>query len=1194
MTRIQTINLVACVALGAGCSSIQFGPTIDGVSPNWGYNGEATPVAVLGEAFLPGMAVSGEKVSRYDRDFIVTLEGGTNQSLEGVKQVGSNQIDGIVPPGLAPGWYGLRVDTPGGETALLEDAFEVTSSRADEIEISLSRTVVPISGLAIVRMTLLDPDGGTVPESVEVQVRMVPTDTDGSGFSVSAGDLNEPLGGEGTDTFVGHLSQTGEGFVGISSAEPDDVWVEVSANIRDRFALSARELVRFEASQVVGVKVTLPEIDSYVRAGSSFPVSLALVDFAGNTVLDQPATVALTEYCLGGSLNETITFVGSATVSVTPTRACPDNRIRAFGVVEGTGIDGLSDAFEVRPGVLSELLVMSSPEQIQAGIEDVMVFAQGADAWQNPSTASLGDLVLSDEMGTLSDANGNGFFECDEVVPGTAQCTARLYIASDSRIIDVTNPDDVSGQAGPIQVEAGAGTDIDVRIEDAVVTAGDGVTVNIQIQDPFGNPLILGSVDREALLFSDNDGPVACLSNGATTEDRTYRFECEFTISGIGRQLNVLSPTMGVGGNDGPVDVLPAELEYVEATLDEWALIDGAVAGDAVAVALEGFDRFGNRVIGTEELTIDTVGGNAAPDSTVMEDGVGLVNVAVLAALRGESIWFFRDGKAVGGTDSFDVAAASPTAVTLTMEAPWALAGEPVPVHIDMVDDHGNIVYGAPETYTLSSIGGLGPEVVGEVDGSARASMLYTTAGLGDILEVDVGGFTSSIGPVDVARSCGPLGGSGLRAMGHADGRVCLPSDSYAEIDLSWSVPDFFHAIVRFDGDILYRGSDSSIEVSLGDAGGWFVDALIMDEEACGVVQDITVYAGHEGEAVGPVSLVPASEVLIAGSESATASTGVWISADQCSGDAASGAALFVRTDKGRVDGLAETVVLPSGKGLVFNLNDDGEAEVDWLMAEEATSSRSQLMVGSGDGSSQGDTEIEVHGDSLPPFVLEASPSGSFGGMFEEIEIHFSEPMLPTSGITEHLMVSSGDIAYFPEVTFDSSMTVLRAVLDSPVDSSMTTWDMVLRDSLRDSAGNRLDGDLDLLPGGDWIGQVGPTGVEPIDVIACSITSGWFQPDGDDGPGFETEFVWISVEGTETGDWWQIDVIREGGESVFRTFSPMIRPFDESLLFDGKDLNGRTLEPGRYELSVSAVDGHGNVGQGCVSSVVINQTLNPE
>jgi len=1194
MKSLDTISLAAAALLYVGCSPVQFGPTIEGVSPNWGYNGEPTSITVMGDAFLPGMAVNGESVSRYDRDFIITLNGPSTETLEGVKQVGAGQLDGVVPPGLTPGWYGLRVDTPGGETAHLEDAFEVTSSRADAISISLSRTVVPISGLAIVRMALLDPDGGAVQESVQVQVRMVPTHTDGSGFSISAGDLEEPSIEPGSGTIVGHLGATGEGFVGISSSETDEAWLEVSAIIRDRFTLTARELVRFEAGQVAGVKVGLPDIGTHVRAGTSFPVALELVDFAGNTVHDQPATVALTEHCLGGSLNETITFVGNASVSVTPTRSCLENRIKAFGVVEGAGVEGVSEPFEVRPGVLSELLVMSSPERIQAGIEDVIVFAQGADAWQNPSTALLGGLILSDEAGPLSDANGNGHYECDEVVPGTAQCTARLYIASESRVIHVINPDEVSGQTGPIQVIAGAGAGIEVTLGDTTVTAGDSVEVNLQIQDSFGNALILGSDDRDALLFFDDDGPISCLSNGGVVEDRTYEFECEFFIAGPDRQLNVLSPTMGVGGSTEPLLVLPGALSHVESTLDEWVLSEGAVAGDGVAIALEGFDQYGNRVQGLHDLSVRTVGGAAIPDSTVLSEGVGLVNVFVQTALKGESVWFFQDGQPVGGTECFDVSAGPPSSVDLALDPPWAWVGEPLAVTITVMDEYGNTAQGDSGPFSLRSRGGLGPDIVGTMTGEIQVDMAFTTAGIGDVLEVDAWGFTTTYGLVDVARACGPLGGPGLRATGHADGRICLPVDGDTDLALSWDIPDFLHGYVRLDRSTIYRGTATEVDVTVGVSGGWTADALLIDGDGCGVAESIDVYVGHEGEAVGPVSVISASDALIGGADPATGSTGVWISADQCSGDPAAGASLFIRTNKGVVEGLGETPVLPSGKGLTFNLNDEGQAEVEWSMSDEETAAEAQLLVGSGDGSAKGVAEIVVHGDSRPPYVLGATPSGSYGGLFSEVEIEFSEPMLPASGIADHLMISSGAMAYFPEVVFDPSMTVLTATLDSPVDSSSTAWEVVLRDSLRDTAGNRLDGDLNSLPGGDWVGQIGPLGPDPIDVVSCSLTTGWFQPDGDHGPGLASEFVWISVESTDVGDWWQVDVTHPDGLSVSRTFSPMIRPFDETLMFDGKDLNGRILKPGRYEVAIYAVDGIGNTGQPCVSSVVVKQSLNAD
>ena len=107
----------------------------------------------------------------------------------------------------------------------------------------------------------------------------------------------------------------------------------------------------------------------------------------------------------------------------------------------------------------------------------------------------------------------------------------------------------------------------------------------------------------------------------------------------------------------------------------------------------------------------------------------------------------------------------------------------------------------------------------------------------------------------------------------------------------------------------------------------------------------------------------------------------------------------------------------------------------------------------------------------------------------------------------------------------------------------------------------------------------------------CGLSTGWFKPDGDDGSGVESDVVWIDLEATSPADWWRLEVIDSAGELRSRKFWPMIRPFGETILFEAKADDGRTLEAGRYELSVATLDSESNIGSACVSSVVIVHTL---
>ena len=215
----------------------------------------------------------------------------------------------------------------------------------------------------------------------------------------------------------------------------------------------------------------------------------------------QPATVALTEGCVGDGWGDHVTFVDSVVVSVSPTGACDSNTIDAFGVVEGGSVSGQSRPFRVRPGPMAGLDVLASPAVAQAGVDDVVLFIQGQDAWGNFTEAPLSGLALFDEHGPVSESNGNGTFSCETLGEGTAQCTVRLYMAAASRVIRVEDGSGLEGSANPIQVTPGPGDRLLVTLDSMEVVAGESFTAEVTVEDAFGNRLILGSGDLEYRLF---------------------------------------------------------------------------------------------------------------------------------------------------------------------------------------------------------------------------------------------------------------------------------------------------------------------------------------------------------------------------------------------------------------------------------------------------------------------------------------------------------------------------------------------------------------------------------------------------------------------------------------------------------------------------------------------------------------------
>jgi hypothetical protein len=332
------------------------------------------------------------------------------------------------------------------------------------------------------------------------------------------------------------------------------------------------------------------------------------------------------------------------------------------------------------------------------------------------------------------------------------------------------------------------------------------------------------------------------------------------------------------------------------------------------------------------------------------------------------------------------------------------------------------------------------------------------------------------------------------------------------------------------------------------------------------------------------------ADSLTSATEGPAGSTGVAISALQCSGDAAVDTELLIRVDKGELASM-DSLVESEGSGLRVELDSFGEGSVEWTMAGEDSESEAALFVGTVNQAAFGRYEIDVRGDSRPPYVTGMSPAGAIGGSVDRLEIFFSEPMLELGSIEDEITILSpiGSPAF--TASFGEADDTLIVDMSVPIDADTLMWDVELSDSFRDLSGNRLDGDLDGEAGGAWVGMIGPTGAEAPSVIQCGLSTGWFKPDGDDGSGVESDVVWIDLEASSPADWWRLDVVDLNGTLRARTFWPMIRPFGETIPFDGTDHEGRTLDAGHYGLSVSAVDGESNIGSECVSTVVIVHTL---
>ena len=732
-----------------------------------------------------------------------------------------------------------------------------------------------------------------------------------------------------------------------------------------------------------------------------------------------------------------------------------------------------------------------------------------------------------------------------------------------------------------------------VDLEVSTVVAGESFTAQVSAEDAFGNPIILGTADLGSMVFSDEFGGAGCSLKASDVLARRYEFDCSVTVASDENELHVQIPTLGVIGHSERFTVEAGSLASVVLTIDEGVLLSGVDAGDSFPLAVEGLDAFGNRVTGAWSVTLRNVAGGMDVTELTLLEGVAFQWVVMTRAALGDSIWALSGTNALGGTPGFDVRPGAATELQASVDRPWAFVGQGMDVSLALVDEFGNPTEFGTVPYEIDPVGGLGPVFSGVMAGTTRVPVVFDEAGLGEDLLVQVGDYSTVIPDLDVALECGDSPRE-LVAAGVLDGRLCLGSAATVSVD--WDTEGLVHTSLTQDGQRLARGDLDGIEVELIEVGETTIEAMFVGADACGEVASIALYGGAIGAPVGPVGMLASSETLISGADGSLSTLELLIEARECSGDPAAFSPLTVRTDRGAIideDGMA---VLPTGEGLQVVLDEAGEAMVAVSTAEATGAGPSLVVVGSESGAAIGLAEFDVSGDSLPPSVLEVSPSGTVSGWLDEVVIRFSERMLwiddlLPAGTYFDVTNAAGEPVAIAEASWGESVRTLTLAFAEPVDVSSDVITLELFDTLRDASGNRLDGDVDGEATGDWIRVIGDVIDDAPDVTRCEMSAGWFRPDGDDGEGVNADYVWLSMEAEWASDWWRIDVIDPDDGLVARHLKPRVRPLDGSFVFDGRDASGRVLEEGLVVLQVHAMDEYGNVGAGCRAAVVIDQVV---
>ncbi|MES2641206.1 MAG: Ig-like domain-containing protein [Myxococcota bacterium] len=1171
----------------AGCTLSPAAPSIDSVSPTWGYNGEPTEIEISGAHFFPTVIV-GDVIDPEDDDgrvegtFQAWLVGDQTYALEDVQHVSYDVVSAEVPEGVPIGVYDLRVEVPSGLVTTGVDLFTVTDTRADHLHVTVEdfAPAYTVGEEAALTVRLEDPEDQGVRQTLEVEIVAVPSDP----LTKVSFEPDGLIDQETIDGGVrGWLSSTGVGQVKVTSEVVDNILFKVDAVAPT--TIEGDEIpLSWAAGDVASVEVLLPSENFQAVAGEPFDVTIRFLDPFGNVLPSAGTTVNLADACTSGSVTSPTWYAFGAevgegdTVTIELTEACAANKI-LVNAVEGVGE---SDTFAVIPAEHVGYTVAPVYPVVTAGAE-LPIFVAAVDEFGNLLTDHTATLTLYDDLGGLDPWRARGEQVCSGFVAGTSFCLVRAWTAGTDVVIRAVDPAGKVGFAEPIEIVPAEASALLVVIDEPSVEAGETFPVTVHALDAYDNSVEFDPTGADPVVWSDDSGTIACVWSGS--DESGQRFDC--TIVGAVADANVEARVLGlVSAAAGPLVVTNAALADVEVDPQGTTF----VAGSAFTVALRGFDSFGNAYLVQTDPEIDLTdnAGTLVPDTAVLGPA-GTVEVSAVVYRAGTAVRLYASQGGVGLGASRPLLVSPDVLDSLQVDAPaWVSVDEPAAIGITAVDAYGNAVPTYAGSVTLSSAGGGCDTVVvtGFSDGTAHVDLDCPTPQLSDELRAtDTAGYAGEsdvMDIVDLACADGPT--AVLELDGDDDTIRCLADGASLTVtaDSSGSLAGADSIAVRHFTDVestSVRTPSDSATFTYDTTGTRSIEVLVADARACADLAVGEAYIGsNDGEATGPIIVATSAPTVAAGG-----TLTVTVAARDCTEDLAAGQRILVRADLGSVGGTS------TGSGLTVTLDAVGATIFTWSFVDSGYAGIATVYAGSAGGGAIGSRSVLVTGDSAHPTVLEATPTGTHLGSIESITVTFSEAM--TASLFTNLYVPltgpSGTVSATYTLSADGTTVVVTP--NTPIDGSTGSYTLSLSQNLRDLAGNRLDG--------GWSGVWGPAVfsfgnlVDTVpDITACAASGTTFTPDGDDGAGSDADEVTVTPTAAGSPAWWWFTVY-DADETRVRSHRTLGTA--SQVRWDGRGDDGILRDAGPYRLSISAIDGNGNVGGQCDVTVDLQQYVDP-
>lgn len=1184
--------------------------SITSVDPSWLYNGDYEQITVVGENFYPQVELEvREAGGRLDRQFAVGLElDGERYPLESVELADYQHLTAFVPMGLPPARYTVEVTSPMEQLARFPRGFTITDTRADHLVVSAEQVAVPVKEEFQVHMALEDPDGEVLEQAIEVVLSITSKDgneIDGQSLEVDVTGFDEAqvqeIDGDITVSLNLRAGDLDRNYVTLLGHTPDTLILELSVPDEDSVILPGEDEVVITTGSLNSVQLVLPGEDYSTTAGEPFDLGLRLVDEFGNLIEYANATLVLYEQC--GSASQAVEFREEHQVVFTATGAtgedCPENRVLASGTVSGS-----SAGFQVLPDDAVEYDVSVYPRSVVAWDDTALVTVRALDSYGN-LVVDYGEswfeehgkelqLELVDELAGLDPGPGYGWQSCPGFDLGYQICQARLTKAGTSNWITATGEDGLDGKSEDFEVLESDLADFALDHDTPPFVAGVDFSLRVRPTDAYGNTILVDP-GVDPFEFTGNPHEVNCDTPTATTTTGEWSFTCTATVTEEEQFLTVSVPSLDASVSSQLSEGFEVQNGALGQAVFNQPTGSTQVAGQDFTIAFELFDAFGNPYLVQSVSAVDLTDctGSLEPVTASFDSaGAGSVTASITQSAQGCIVTALDGGVVLGSSTAFDISNGPLDSMIVEIGAPWVFLDESIDVEIRAVDVYGNAVVGFSEQVTLESTLGSAPNVVvgSFEDGIATVQPEFDTAVLADTLVAESdGGIVVSSAPLDVLdRECGGVLAT-LLVDGDTEPVMCLTTGSVSStLDASRSSGSVSGYHFDDGAGNLLRITASTTTATWSTQAAYLIQAVAFDASACGSLDQVVAYVAEpDGEPAGPVTVTPQDSVRLVGS-STDGTTQVDVEAFDCARDVAAYGTLYVRTTIGEITAGAST----SGQGLALVLDSLGQGQFTWSVASEQRGGQSDVLVGRPGAVALGTSSIVAAGDDASPVVLELDPFGASAEITDTFSLRFDDVMLASSlsSSTVSLSDSLGPLSIDSISMVDGDIQA-EITLSSSVDLASDVFVLDLSDQVRDSSGNRLDGDWDGTSSAFTV-ELGAVVDSAPDVTSCVPDTTTLRPDGDDQPATdEADFVEVSLSADAIAALWLLEVYDGNSTERGRFWHTAGTSVPDPVLWDARDQDGVILPNGSYTLVFSAADAALNLGASCEVDVLIDNSV---